>query len=171
MTSDKQNVELSTKWLEPKWLRSVVGCCVGCCCCFGRWLTKRAVYVNMLLRSHCAGALNDEELFIVEGTENWRSTPGQPGEEREKCGKTAKKTHRRHTTLEACPSLLRTKMSTTSGDKLNLMHFHRSRDNCRCMITAMSITADMHLRHQHDMHNRDIGHLKTNGNWRISVVC
>ena len=29
------------------------------------------------------GALDDEELFIVEGSENWRSTPGQP-EEREK---------------------------------------------------------------------------------------
>ena len=29
------------------------------------------------------GALDDEELFIVEGSKNWRSTPGQP-EEREK---------------------------------------------------------------------------------------
>ena len=28
-------------------------------------------------------ALDDEELFIVEGSKNWRSTPGQP-EEREK---------------------------------------------------------------------------------------
>ena len=25
------------------------------------------------------GALDDEELFIVEGSKNWRSTPGQPG--------------------------------------------------------------------------------------------
>ena len=25
------------------------------------------------------GALEDEELFIVEGSKNWRSTPGQPG--------------------------------------------------------------------------------------------
>ena len=29
------------------------------------------------------GALDDEELFIVESSKNWRSTPGQP-EEREK---------------------------------------------------------------------------------------
>ena len=29
------------------------------------------------------GALDDEELFIVEGSKNWRSTPGQL-EEREK---------------------------------------------------------------------------------------
>ena len=29
------------------------------------------------------GALDNEELFIVEGSKNWRSTPGQP-EEREK---------------------------------------------------------------------------------------
>ena len=25
------------------------------------------------------GALDDKELFVVEGSENWRSTPGQPG--------------------------------------------------------------------------------------------
>ena len=62
----------------------VVGCCllvvgrwslvVGhcrCCC----WLTKRTVYVNMLLRSRCAGALDGKELFTIEGSENWRSTP------------------------------------------------------------------------------------------------
>ena len=42
---------------------------------------------------------------------------------------------------EKCPSLLRTKMSTSSGDELNLWHFHCSRDNCRCMITATFITA------------------------------
>ena len=35
-------------------------------------------------------ALDEEELFVVEGSKNWRSTPGQL-EERETCGKTAKK--------------------------------------------------------------------------------
>ena len=35
------------------------------------------------------GALDNEELFVVEGLENWRSTRDKP-EEREKCGKTAK---------------------------------------------------------------------------------
>ena len=74
--------------------------------------------------------------------------------------KTLKTPHRRYTTLEAFPSLLRTKMSTNSGDELNLWHFPCSRDNCRCMITATYMTADMHLRHQHDLHNRDIGHLQ-----------
>ena len=29
----------------------------------------------MLLRSHCAGALDGKELFTIEGSENWRSTP------------------------------------------------------------------------------------------------
>ena len=58
-------------------LLCVVVCC--CCCCFCQSLTKRGVYVHSLLRTNCAGALDDEELFIIEGSENWRSTPGQPG--------------------------------------------------------------------------------------------
>ena len=44
---------------------------------------KQEVYVDKSLRTNCAGALDDEELFIIEGSENWRSTPGQT-EEREK---------------------------------------------------------------------------------------
>ena len=39
---------------------------------------------------------------------------------------------------ETCPSLLRTKMSNSSGDELNLRHFHCSRDP------------------NDDLHNRDI---------------
>ena len=37
---------------------------------------------------NCAGALDDEELFIIEGSENWRSTPDDL-EEREKWPKKA----------------------------------------------------------------------------------
>ena len=51
------------------------------------------------------GALDDEELFVIEGSENWRSTPGQP-EERENFGKTVKKPFTA-TIAEKCPSLLR----------------------------------------------------------------
>ena len=36
------------------------------------------------------GALDGEELFTIEGSKNWRSTPGQP-EEREKWRKNASK--------------------------------------------------------------------------------
>ena len=50
-----------------------------CCCCCCQRLTKRGVYVHSLLRTNCAEALDDKELFIIEGSENWRSTPGQPG--------------------------------------------------------------------------------------------
>ena len=48
------------------------------------------------LRIYCAGALDDEELFIIEGSENWRSTPDDL-EECEKWPKKAEKPlHRRH---------------------------------------------------------------------------
>ena len=30
----------------------------------------------------CKGALGGKELFAIEGSKNWRSTPGQPGEAR-----------------------------------------------------------------------------------------
>ena len=64
-------------------------------------------------------------------------------EEREKCGKTAKNSlQRRHNPLlkAECPPLLRTGMSTDSGDELNLWHFHCR--NRRCMITGTSTTVD-----------------------------
>ena len=40
----------------------VVDVVVVVCCCFLRWLTKRTVCVNMLLRFHCAEALDGKEL-------------------------------------------------------------------------------------------------------------
>ena len=43
--------------------------------------------------------------------------------------------HRRHHT----DPLLRTKMSTSSGDELNMGHFHCSREQRLCMITGTSI--------------------------------
>ena len=56
-------------------------------------------------KCHCyligKGALDNEELFVVEGSENWRSTPGQP-EEREKCGKTAENPLHRRQPPEGC---------------------------------------------------------------------
>ena len=71
-----------------------------------------------------------------------------------------RKTPSSHPTAESNLSLLQTGMSTKTGDELILRHFYCSRENCRCMITATSITADMHLRHQHDLPNKDIGHLE-----------
>ena len=41
-----------------------------------------------LPRSNCAGALDNEELFVIEGSENWRSSPDDL-EEREKWPKKA----------------------------------------------------------------------------------
>ena len=45
------------------------------------WLFQTHVngtrYVHNLLRTNCAGALDNEELFVIKGSENWRSTPGQ----------------------------------------------------------------------------------------------
>ena len=51
---------------------------------------------------------------------------------------TAETLHRNHT-LKVCPSLLRTKMSTSSGDELNPRHLPRNPHD--------------------DLHNRDIVHL------------
>ena len=42
------------------------------------------------LRINCAGAFDGKELFIVEGSEKWRSTPDDL-EEREKCVRAAEK--------------------------------------------------------------------------------
>ena len=40
----------------------------------------------------CKGALDGEELFTIEDSENWRSTPDNL-EERDTCGKKGRKTH------------------------------------------------------------------------------
>ena len=85
------------------------------------------------------GALDNEELLVIEGSENWRSTPDDL-EEREKWPEEGRKTlHRRHTQLKTCPSLLRTGMST-SGDELSLKHLHCRETRLRCMITGTSTT-------------------------------
>ena len=60
------------------------------------------------------GALDDDELFIIEGSKNWRSTPGQP-EEREKWRKMRRKSPSSHPTAESNLSLLRTGMSTNQA--------------------------------------------------------
>ena len=75
----------------------VVGCCGCSCCCCCSDDSLRCVYVNNTrvtnwqdpVPSHLGvklpatpaprGALDDEELFIVEGSKNWRSTPGTTG--------------------------------------------------------------------------------------------
>ena len=48
------------------------------------------VYVDTTRKLIGKGALDDEELFTIEGSENWRLTPDNL-EEREKCRTTAKK--------------------------------------------------------------------------------
>ena len=48
----------------------------SCCCCFQRGHGRT---VSMLTKSGLRRALDHKELFVVEGSENWRSTPGQPG--------------------------------------------------------------------------------------------
>ena len=63
----EQTWRLEPKWLEPKWLRSVVV----------------VVVAVQTLRINCARALDGKEPFIVEGSENWRSTRDDL-EEREK---------------------------------------------------------------------------------------
>ena len=40
---------------------------------------RNSVYVNRVLANCCKGALDNEELFVIEGSKNWRSTPGQTG--------------------------------------------------------------------------------------------
>ena len=45
----------------------------------------------------------------------------------------------------------------------------RRPQTCRCMITGTFTTAK-HLRHHHDLHNRDIGHLKERCNCGTSAV-
>ena len=54
---------------------------------------KRAEVSQMCMSTSAVqigrGALDDKELFVIEGSENWRSTPDNL-EEREKCGKTAR---------------------------------------------------------------------------------
>ena len=52
----------------------------------------------------CKGALNGEELFTIEGSKNWRSTPKGP--------KKAQKTH-------SSPPML----PAARRDELNLRHF------------------------------------------------
>ena len=70
------------------------------------------------------GALDDEELFIIEGSKNWRSTLGQPRGAR-KWRKMRRKNPSSHPTAESNLSLLQTGMSTISGDELILRHFQQ----------------------------------------------
>ena len=81
----------------------------------------------MLLRSHCAGALDNEELFAIEGSENWRSTPGQTRRARnmtQKASKTPSPPPKPATLKAENLSLLQAGKSSNSGDELNLGHFH-----------------------------------------------
>ena len=81
-------------------------CVVVCCCvlcvvsCRGSPVTLHVqVWGGLVLhgrlscqegeKKRCAGALDGEEVFTIEGSENWRSTPDIL-EEREKCGKNVK---------------------------------------------------------------------------------
>ena len=93
------------------------------------------MYIHRCLRLNCApcgrspgsqtpgdpaprGALDDEELFIIEGPENWRSTPGQPGGARKMRKNREKPLHRHHTLKERkCPPAL-------------AMGTQRARNNC-----------------------------------------
>ena len=95
------------------------------------------------LRTNCAGALDGKELFTIEGSENWRSTPDNV-EERKNGLKRPKKnpSSSPQTPLLRAdyPSLLRNVISTDSGDELNLWHFH-----CRNPTS---------LQDHRDVHNR-----------------
>ena len=93
------------------------------------------MYMSTKSYELCTGALDDEELFVIEGPENWRSTPGQPRGAR-KLWKNRKKsppsqptTRKLHSLHCGYPSQRRTGMSANSGDELNLRHLHCSRDN------------------------------------------
>ena len=66
---------------EPHGPRQEGQPCCGCgCgyCCFGADLHADCLCQHIRVMN-CAGALDNEEFFIIEGSENWRSTPGQPG--------------------------------------------------------------------------------------------
>ena len=93
--------------------------CVVCCGCCCKGLTEREVYDDKSLRSDCAGALDDKELFIIEGSENWRSTPGRPGGARKMPTPTSPPNPRKS------PPSLHTGRSTNSGDELNLRHLQQ----------------------------------------------
>ena len=83
----------------------------------------------------------------------------RPGGARKMAEKGQKTLHHPIPMLKTYPSLLRTGMSTDSGNKLNLRHLHCRETQRRCMITATSITAELHLRHHDDLNNKDIDHL------------
>ena len=42
-------------------------------------LRTRSCYIDTTRKPIGKGALDGKELFAIEGSENWRSTPGQPG--------------------------------------------------------------------------------------------
>ena len=77
----------------------------------------------MLLRSNCAGALDNEELFVFKSSENWRSTPGRSRGAR-KMRKNREKNLHRHHTLKRAHLCCERKCPPTSGDEQNLWHFH-----------------------------------------------
>ena len=114
-----------------------------CCCCFDAFF-HNGVYGNI---HH----INYATCGATPGCPRRRRTLHRRGLEKLKnAEKTKKKTLHRHHTLKRAHLCCETKKSTSSGDELNLRHFHCSEGNCRCMITATSITADLHLR-QHEL--------------------
>ena len=132
-------------------------------------LPTRARFRLKALRLIGKGALDGEELFTIEGSENWRSTPDDL-EEREKWPKKAEKpTHRRHnrhcwklhSSHCAYPSLLHNKNVPRQHDELNLRHLYCWRDP----NWSLHDRSDVHNRKKiicgtsENLHNRDIGHL------------
>ena len=87
--------------------------------------------------------------------ENWRSTPDDLEEREKSPEKRPKKTSTPPYPPESVPvSVVNGKCPPTP--ELSLRHLHCSRDTCHCMITATSMTAELHLRHHDDLQNRDI---------------
>ena len=101
------------------------------CGCSKQGLRKSTNVCPFIAETYCAGALDGKELFTIEGSENWRSTPDN--------WRSAKNAHPFIAAKPTLTHLVANWKSTNSGDELNLSHLPRDPDD--------------------DLHNRDIVHL------------
>ena len=101
--------------------------------------------------SHCARALDNEELFVVEGSENWRSTPGRPRRARKMRKKRPKPLHRRHTHAKRNPSCCKLRGPLHNRDIVHLVD-ERQLQNLHSFPLCLEQAPDV-------AHNRHVNHL------------
>ena len=97
--------------------------------------------VNSRGLRHSRGALDDEELFIVEGSKNWRSTPEHSRRSAKNDAKCVKKpiiaavSKVAGNVVPVCVAQL--ECPHVTGDERYLRHFHCEKP-CRCTTTGTS---------------------------------